>query len=418
MKKTLKSILAVTLALILSFGTLTAFAETSETLEWYFEYDEVTLEYEFFGELTEGVNEISTDSDVNSRYYTMDTKAGYYLFSKGDYSQENFIWNVITPEEIRDGIAYNAEDTILDWWEPVSEDSEEELGYFIYKFDAGETIIGVDVITVPGSEAPELTIEYLGECITDFDVKEKEFVLGYDVYIDSEGWISSDLTLSFSGGKTIDAKNVGLEFTCGEIVEGENTLTFEIDGFEKDFIVTVNSVDHYIKSAELSNAEKYSKLYIDYNGEYWYYPVNDEVVTVTFTDSTQKDVFINDGFGYVEFPNGKEYPVFVYIDCDYDDNCYLYIVSCEKVINKYEGEITKYNFIENGDILADNNKYEFEEFLNDLYWGLNEAFMYNTIADIFNSLFGTSFDTLIGISDLFNDLFRNIMTFIKFYLVG
>lgn len=422
MKKTLKSILAITLALIMSFGTLTVFAAEGDTLKWYHDNVENSAEfvkYEFFGNLTEGVNVISTDTDVNSRYYTMDTKEGYYLFTMGELFHGSYIWNVITPKKLSNGIAHGTKSTVLDWWEILDEENEEYQNHFIYKFNAGENIIGVDVVSVPGYEAPELTIEYLGENITDFDVETEEFIKGHDVHLEeSEGWVFADFDVRFSEEKTVSVKNNAIFFTCNEIAEGENIFTFEIEGLKKDFTLTVNSIDRYIESAELSNAEKHSEVFVDYNGGYSHHSINNEILTITFTDSTKQEVLINYNSGTFSLPNGKEYEVYLRYNKDSDDKYYLCINTCGEAIKKYECTVTQCNLAEDGQALINDIKSNFRRFFNRLSDALGDATYYNTIFEIFESLFGSFFDTLINASDLFGGIFENIVSFIKFYLVG
>ena len=418
MKKTLKSILAITLALIMSFGTLTAFAAEGDTLEWVFEYDDETLEFEYFGEITEGTTVISTQTETYRRYYTFDAKEGYYLFTKGDYSQESYIDWVFTPDEMKNGTAYNTANSVIDWWEQI-EDSEREEGNTIYKFEAGKAVIGLFVTAVPGTEAPELKIKYLGKDITDFDIATKEFVLGYDLYRgDSEGWLNTGVSLVFDGTKTINVKDSGLDYTSEIIKDGENVLTFELGDITKDITITAYPVEHYIKDAELSNADYYAQEFIDYDYDYWHYSVDGEAVTVTFTDLKEKDVIIKDNWGTVKFPNGNEYPIEIYYDYNNDDNRVLFITIAYKEVKEYECTVTKYGIIENGEILVENNHSEIGDFLNSIYWELDDATYYNTIFEIFESLFGSFFDTLINASDLFGGIFENIVSFIKFYLVG
>ncbi len=417
MKKTLKSILAITLALILSFGSLTAFAATEDTLQWYF--GDVITEYTWQGELTEGSHKVTCKTDeMTFLSYKLNAKDGFYLLSFSYPMDTGYIDWVGIPEEVTDGVAY---DFTLPVYVYASDTADDDRVIYdmIFKLDAGETIVGVDAFVSEENADLSLFVEYLGESVTDFDIISKELISGYDIYLgDSEGWLYTDLTVNFSGGKTKVLKYCETKFKCDVIKKGENVLTVKFGDLEKDFTVTVNSIDYYIKSAELSNADKYTEVFIDYNGDYWYYPVTDDYVTVTFTDSTQQDVFIDYGYGRVELPNGKDYPVFIYSDSDYNDNYYLCISICDDIVKKYECTATKCDIIENGGILIEENKSEFVNFFSDLYWGLDDALMFDTVTEIFRSLFGTSFDTLIGAANLFSGLFENIVTFIKFYLVG
>lgn len=416
MKKTLKSILALTLALIMSFGTLSGFAAEGDTLEWIYD-DEYSTEYTCYGEFKEGKNTVLCDEDGSEqKYYTFVAKEGYYSFSYTNPLDNGWIDWLGIPYKIENGKAYDFARTVFDSY------NEGELGgdySLVYKLDAGETIIGVDTYYSAENTKIDVNIEYLGKTITDFDISEKELLLNRDIYEgETESELYTHLSVTFDETKTIEFPNQFIIYSCDEIKAGENVLTFEIEGLTKDITVIANPIEYYIKDIELHNAEHYAQIFVDYNNDTWYYDIDGAVATVTFANGSEKDIFFHGECADVTLSNRKTYAVFAYHHYSYDDGeryLSLYIGDYEK---NYKCAEIKYDIIENGEILVEDNKSEIADFLNCLYWELDNATYYNTTFEIFESLFGSFFDTLINASDLFGGIFENIVRFIKFYLVG
>ena len=165
MKKTLKSILALTLAFIMTFGTTTALAAEGDTLEWIFD-DEYSEEYTCYGEFKEGKNMVLCSEDSSEhKYYDFNAKEGYYSISYTNPDDTGFIGWLFTPYEFEDGKAY---DYAYPFCENYYYDDNNEHYTTIFKFDAGETVIGVNAYCGFEDTEIEVNVEYLGESITDF----------------------------------------------------------------------------------------------------------------------------------------------------------------------------------------------------------------------------------------------------------
>lgn len=417
MKKTLKSILALTLVLVMSMGTLTVFAAEGDILEWIFD-GEYTTEYTYFGELKEGKNTVICSEETSEyKYYTFDAKEGCYLFSCTTFSDsEGWIDGIRTPYEIENGKAYDSADCLVSTY--TYDDTSENFS-IIYKLNAGENIIGIETFCWAEEAEIDLNVEYLGQEITDFDISDKELLLNSDIYEGSCGdELNTDLIITFDGTKTVKFEDEYVYFSCDEVKEGENTLTFEFGDITKDITVIANPIEYYIKDIELLDAEHYAQVFVDYNNDTWIYNLDGAAATVTFADGSEKDVFFEGDSAEVTLSNGKTYYIWSDINYSYDDGerylC-LYIADYEK---EYKCTVVEFNILENGEILVDDTKSDIADFLRDIYWELDDATYFNTISEIFESLFGSAFDTLIGVSDLFGNVFENIILFIKFYLVG
>ncbi len=421
MKKTLKSILAIILALILSFGTLTAFATENKTLTWH-QYNE-PYEYIYYGEISEGENAIACeDGDDCSQYYTFNAKNGYYLFSYELPSDMGWINWIGFPYEMIDGEAYGSADCIA---QSYFEDENSTLTEkFIYNLNEGETVIGLDVFPTSVSKDIKLSVEYLGESVTDFDITTKDYVLNGDVYeAETEGWLYTDAIIGFSENKSVTIDYCDLPFTCDGITAGENILTFEFEGVTEEIAINVYPVDYYVSGAELSNAEKYTQEYVDYFGGFWSEPIEEETLTIFFTDSTSKDFEIFSDWGTVEFPNGRSYYVITdrYYKYDYENETDVRILSINIegfCVKEYQCTITEYDFVQNSEVLFEKNTNRIVSFIEDIRWYISNAMENETAGEILSSLFGSFFDSLIDASNLLNGIFENFIIFIKYYLVG
>ena len=159
-------------------------------------------------------------------------------------------------------------------------------------------------------------------------------------------------------------------------------------------------------------------FFVDYNNDTWHYTLDDAVATVTFADGSEKDIFFYNGEAEITLPNGKEYDIYSHYFYDSNEDTILSLYIGGKDVKRYKCTVVKYDIIENGDLLVDDTKSEFRRFLNRLSDALGTATDFNTVSEIFENLFGSFFDTLINASDLFGGIFENIVSFIKFYLVG
>ena len=422
MKKTLKSILAITLALILSFGTLTAFATENKTLTWH-QYDEQPCEYIYYGEIIEGENAIAfEDGDDYSQYYSFNAKNGYYLFSYEIPADMGWLNWIGFPYEMIDGEAYDSIECVAQSY--VKDENFTLTEKFIYNLCEGETVIGLDVFPTSVSKDIKLSVEYLGESVTDFDITTKDYVLNGDVYeAETEGWLYTDAIIGFSENKSVTIDYCDLQFTCDGITEGENILTFKFEGVTEEIAINVYPVDYYVSGAELSNAEKYTQEYVDYFGEFWSKPIEEEILTIFFTDSTSKDFEFFSDWGNVEFPNGRSYYFYIdrYYDYDYESEKDIRILSINiegYCVKEYQCTITEYGFVQNGEVLIEENTNRIVSFIEDILWYFSNAFENETAGEILSSLFGSFFDSLIDASNLFNGIFKNFIIFIKYYLVG
>lgn len=384
-KKTLKSIIALALALILSLGVVsTAFAvNVGDTIEWTYEgdYGEYTGTdtYNYYGELTEGTNNIKGD-DYEVPCYTFDAeKSGYYLFSS-----ENGLYVNIS-EEIRDGAPYNyATGFYADGEECYSAGDDTELFYI----PEGTTYTAVHFY---GDYADgTLDIEYLGAELTDVNIDEnnlKDLIKDYDFgYGSGNGFdLMTDVTFTFDNENEVVFENAYLRLDTldsSEVVEGENTVkTINTFGIEKEYTLTCYPVDYYITKVEISNIDKYltyKKSYSKYNYiDIGFYSANDgkgiegETLTVTLCDGSTQSFVIDWGEEVkIELPNGRKVNLYVGENYrPYDDSLWFVAEVCGVIVFEKECTEIEATAKENFDVLKNRieNKISYIKF-NVNFW--------------------------------------------------
>lgn len=406
MKKRLKSLLAITLALILSFGSFTAFAEESNTVEWQFNW--FADEYTRFGEATLGKNTVSYSEETNCQYYDFAvTDSGYYSltfnfdeiywagfpasYAKNYASGENYIFSV----------------------------EDENTVTIISELEAGNTILGVDYYNNE-VESSEITIDYLGEAITDLvfdEEKLNDFIDGYDIICKGiDGAMIADFDVVFSSEKSFKLEGVQIGFTCEDFKEGENIVTVDFNEFKKDITVTVHPVEYYVSGAELSNYENYTTIKYDYNNSSNMNYISGESVKLSYANGETFVAVIDYSEGIAVFPNGKEYRVVVDYEYNEEGIIVLAIYVAGSKIKEYECTETEAGLIDNIGSLKNENDWERNDFYGNIVWGINRIIYSGSIISAFEAACEFFFDFFISLSDLSNDLFRNIMYFLKYYL--
>ncbi|MBQ2842510.1 MAG: hypothetical protein IJE72_05695 [Clostridia bacterium] len=415
MKKTLKSILAAALAFILAFGSFSAFAENGKTLKWIFDREwEDYAEYLYSGELKEGENTLVSTPKSDFLYYTFHAaKDGYYQLGFDPY---DLSWTGI-PEEIENGIAYEVKSSI--YYSTETSDNEAFMAD-IYYLKAGETVVGVDYYYEDNASNGELTIEYLGESM-DIIFEEKDLnnlVTDYDIYFNDEySFFYTDCTLSFSGGKTIFREKEELLFSYDKYSEGENTITVKLGDYSKDVTVTAYNIYHFVKDAQLSNAENYTTVTQNYNYTYNYPSISNESVKFTFTDGSTFTTVINDNYGFAILPNGREYFVSLYYGDNYDYGYALMIDVAYQMVKEYECTVESSGIIENIGALNENNNSKIFYFFDSLLWEFRDIIYAVSVGGAVEETSDAFFNFFIRLSNLTNDIFVNIMYFFKYYLV-
>lgn len=411
MKKTLKSIIAATLVLVILLCSVPVFAaEHSETIKWYGTWSQ-SDEYYYEGELQQ--DKVEFDEDIpNSIYYTFSaSEDGYYLLTR-----ENGWLAFFEPEEIRTDGYYGEKYCDVD----IGIISEN--GYFadLFYLEEGEHIFGVtygEGTASPTSlaECGGFSFEYCGKEVTDLGFGENtlELIADCDVLYNEHSSEYErvpyaarldDVTVTFSGGNTVKLDENRYDmYSENELIEGENTVTFEFLGYEEDAEITLCPVSQFIKSVEIGNIEKHTEVKEFYDGSFEYYNDGfiDEKVTVTFTDGTKTSCTIEPfGFNEIELPNGRKYHLGVSYekeDNNAETSLYIFVLleyNCNIAV--YECDVKQATTKENLDLLDSNIE-------NSTYWEINN------IKDLFYETF--VFESVFELAD-------NINTFISSLIIN
>lgn len=347
MKKTLRAMLSLLLALVMAFGSLSAFAaDENNTLKWNY-YDDI-YEYTYAGELTEG--SIMLYADETYIYYTFNCeKPGFYSFICSD---ENSVW-VGIPEKVEDGIAYNEVNNISMY--PESE------YIIIHYIPEGENIIGLDIIDV--GENNELKIEYLGESLTSIDVGD-ELIFGdkLEFYLDDEdkflAYMNADYEMVFSNGKTFSDSYI--EFTFDkEPVNGKNSLEIEILGQKSVLNVTGYYPDYFIKGITVSNPEKFAYV-VQYYDSLDFIDSEGETVTVTLSDGTTQSFVYGSDSHTVTLPNGIECSIWGRFNWVSENEIVFEMVVGNAVLKTFPCELTEATLAENTERMLKNSAWNLD----------------------------------------------------------
>lgn len=373
MKKILSVILS---ALILACPLCSLAAEAAQTLDWYFCFDDEYCEPWYYspqGEVVLGENEITFAEDEYCVYYTFNAEnSGYYYVECLDDEIE---W-LAFPEIIRNGDAYRVAtcDYITD-----------EENKIVFKLNAGETVLGIDFNGFADTdETCSVTIEYLGDSITDLTVDDgalDNLIIDVDLHSTDISYISSDVDVVFSGGKTMTFvdKYIPVNAEDFEWVKGANDATLYFIGYEKDVIVNACEITDIFTDVEFVNLEDYKNVNTSYNDSYFEDIYGAELV-FTLADGTKLEVEV-DYFHRLEL-NGREYYIYTYYEYNSPEDVDI-IVSVSGIrLATYECNVTKTT-------LAENTKYLFEDIgeniKDSMYYsrlGFSELLRFYDVSDI------------------------------------
>ncbi len=373
-KKTFKSVIAMLLAVILSFGAMSsAFAaNVGDVIDWpvreeYEGVHEYTNEYTYKGELKEGSNAVENEGEDEYGYcYTFEAaEAGIYLFECKHSDVE-------VSAKVADGAPANIAENIYSY--DVVRDGDDRGTYInrLVYIPQGTAFVGVDCYDYSEPKQAEIAIEYIGGELADVKFAEDAFtdlVMDYDYYGRNYLYMTKDVTLVFADGSEYELENAELTFVSKDtLVEGENIIeTRNLFGIEKQYTMTCVSLDSVIEKVEISNLDKYLKAYRYYHPtdiDYAFYGSEDdengiqgETLTVTFTDGTKQSFVLDwDEEVAVELESGAK--VYLYVANNYhfeDEKAYLEIETLNgDILLKKECEIIEVSDKQNLERLGEN----------------------------------------------------------------
>lgn len=349
MKKRITLILSAVFAMVIMVcGATAAFAAEDKTVNWYFgdqdEYYEYWT-YAYAGEAKLGTNEISESDEEYEVYFDFEVEnSGYYLIT---CDSDCIGWIGLT-QKIENNAAYGVGSFVT-----VNYGRDIEVLYYLEK---GATYVGVDLYCMEDEYSFE--IEYVGSEITDIDFEEGTFedlIIDWDVYdFDEEYYIYCDAAVKFSSGKTIKIKDETFTYTIdnGELRKGENKITVDFLGYEKNLTMTACTMDKFIEKIEMTNIEDYCTA-VEYYDGYVVPEIYDEKITVYFTDGTQKTYDFEYGEASVKLPNGRTYYAYSAFVPSRNTVELTFFVA-DNAVSSYECQKVSTDFLENFKRLHEN----------------------------------------------------------------
>ncbi len=298
-KKTIKAVIAMALALILSLGAMSAAFAANDSITWTV-YDE-TVSCTYNSALALGTNTVAIKEGGYYYFDLSELENGYYSVEITDSVFEYFC----VPE--KSGNKY------VGWG-----DGENFFSYDVdrFVFNRNEKTDVAIVGAYGAAEAVNVEVEYLGEDIESVELNDEnidELILHYDImeYGTEEYGANFDTVVTFTSGKTLEEEGVRYWFDYdGGLNKGENTVTLEFAGHEFEQKLNVALISDYISGVEVEGSAN-ARIY--YNG----YSADKAIgkITVVFTDNTKQTI----EYTYpcrVTLPNGRE----IELDCMYAED--------------------------------------------------------------------------------------------------
>ncbi|MBR4858259.1 MAG: hypothetical protein IKU08_03650 [Clostridia bacterium] len=403
MKRTLKTLLALMLAAVTVMTCTAAFAaEENGKLLW--EYYDSEYTYDIAGEITTGVNTLTSPEDSYYFCYEFNVEeSGYYTIGFSDHRFDGWIG---IPEEINGFTAKNEAEYLF--YSGYGEPSK-----YTYKLDEGKTYICFDAYTQFENE--EFEIIYQGETVESIEY-EGSLLLNRDIYFYDETCdIYADASVTFSSGNTTI-----FSYICAtapdEYKEGTNTFRYSYFGESVDFEADVIFITEIIKDVEISNLEDYLNAKIYYDGHDMCLPVG-ETVTFTFSDGSKAEsVYYEYGENYVTLPDGSEIYYYIYTLDDGYGNITLYVDSAGETIKAFDCEETKASTDENLLTLLNNEKYNLSKVSKYIRQSLIALLDCDSFEELTDYGFGEWGYNIQIATEYFLSLFAEITSLIYFYV--
>ena len=298
MKKSIKTAVAMLLAIIIACGSLTAFASTPADIQWYFwEYEDAYV-YSYAGEVVVGADEVAITAKEDNCfvYFTFVAEEdGYYRVSSSECYYDGGWFGF--PEKQENGAYYGVKNSFYCY-----------KGSCCYYLEKGEQVVGVDFCD---ATEYDFKVEYLGtvvDMVWDENALDN-LILNYNLWASENEndevayYADMDVTVKFSNGQDILINYASAcIYTDEELTSGEYEVEICPYGMKDKMSVTINVIDiaQEITKVELSNIEDYASLVRYYTGDYYSEDFEAGTLTVTYADGTTETIENFDGYAYLE----------------------------------------------------------------------------------------------------------------------
>ncbi len=408
MKNIFKRFLAVVLVFAMLLGCMTASFAAGETIEWNLygvdEEDEYWITYPWLGELSSGETKAGKDitdyDDIESVTYGFTAESdGFYRFTLGDLTY--FYNNVIYfSEKIVDGKAYGM---ITDW--EFYQIGDDKIDFYVY-LPAGET-----AILLQCQEELTISFEYLGK-ITDivYDEESLTGLLGSDFCseLDYSYGYGFKGEVFFDSGNSMKLEGLSFDFDK-RLVKGENQVTFDLFGFEKE--VTLIAVEHrdIITKLEAINLEDDLFVTEHYNGDLSVNDVGEAELKITYADGREEIVDFDEGYAVITLPNGRTYSIGV----DFNRETLEAELYFEyELYETYDFEVKTASFEENMAELGRENAEWLAQAETDMNWRLDHFETAGSLSEKVSLIFWIPF----LYTNAFFQIFCNVVELVEYYI--
>ncbi len=417
MKKTLKTLIAVILAMIIATGSMSVFA-ANENISYACDSDSDIIEFAFAEILNEGKNDVESP-DTEYFYFTFDAKeSGYYAF---EYSWHDLnMFHV--PEKKENNVYYGYADSEL----LMSEDDYDAgLETYLVYLEKGSNII-LSAAFFDGFSKTEVNIEFAGKKLTGLDISggvDYNLIFGYGI----DEWDRNDKTieynftpgestLTFDTGKKYDGFIYDILFESEiELIEGEYDITFEYMGVTFEKRIKIYDISINVLSIDVKNYEDYDTVTEYFDGCIDYDLTGLEFV-ITFGNG-KKETIVSEGYGMmgIDLQNGSPYYVFLSYGYkpDEDGNVNFVVELGEREYVRLPAEKVKASKLEDSKHLAEENIYVIEDEFFMLEWNFKDIFFVLGSDLFFDNLAYFLKDLFTLVPDISAGVFENFIMFLK-----
>lgn len=324
MKKTIKTAVAMLLALIMACGSLTAFASTPADIEWNFWEAEENSVYSYAGEITVDGDAVNVEGSGGEEieklvYYTFEAEeTGYYCVKTNDEC-----WFGI-PDRYEDGVYYDTKDFTESY----------SFTERLYYLEEGDYIIGFDIYY---DASDEVSIDFYGDIVNLSCNEEtfKDLILNNSINESNDEeeerdyWLDADaITIEFENGADfIRGCTTILVYTDEELTKGEYDVEIGIYGipYRQNATISIVDVRDIIAKIELEDLELFTELVYYFDGSSYNTSFGTEDLVITYTDGTTEVIEDFEGWEWLDEKNIR---IEAYYDFDENGNrCYVISVA-------------------------------------------------------------------------------------------
>lgn len=416
MKKTMRMIVALLLAAVMTFGMSSlAFAadDSVERIKWTNLYGD---DYNFYFSdyvLEEGENFVSViDSGVDVMSVDENELRGINMVCYEFEAEESGYYHFVCALDTVYAVAESYNGTTADGCCEYVNYGEDPNFSSVYYIEKGTNLVGFSFAFESYIMSDDIVIEYLGSEIKDYSLSEEsldDYIIGYNVWDDGSGEIAmaTDCEVTFAPENKVTFDKIVLMGTCSESPkEGKNKAKVDLFGKKKDVEFTAYYMDSLVKSAEITNLEKHTVFSYDYKGEQHYNDASGEKLTVKYSDGTEYSSVINDSMAEVVLSNGVVVYAYAGLTLN-DDDTYDFVISVgDRIVEKYDVTEKENSFFDNISTLSNDNFEALASSADNFIVGMQHL---GNDSEFSMQCFGM-------ISDDLAQIFANFIAFIQYYI--